>query len=262
MKNKPGGIKPKINQAGIDQSGEQLSSLVDGEFDDAVDAENCLDHLVGNKEASRCWERYHLIGDTLKRNLPPAIDSQLSSRVMAELENEPTVLAPSRAKSSLGKQMAGLAVAASVATVAVLGVQFMYKEDGLAPSPQMAQTNASKNQGSQLQASKNQSSNMIANKELFRRDIQTVTQAMSPVDPRSQQLAQSLSQPLAQQHPTQILKQYHPNINKYLLNHNQRAASGVVQGVTPYARIITYPDMERIARENYLNNQSQIQMQK
>ena len=70
MTNKPGGIKPKINQAGSDQSGEQLSSLVDGEFDDAVDAESCLDHLVGNKKASGCWERYHLIGDALKRNLP------------------------------------------------------------------------------------------------------------------------------------------------------------------------------------------------
>jgi sigma-E factor negative regulatory protein RseA len=241
---------PRNNKADTEQSGERISSLMDGGLDDSVDVESCLDHLVENKEASHCWERYHLIGDALKRNLPPVIDNQLASRVMAELESEPTVLAPSRTKLFLGKQMAGLAVAASVATVAVLGVQFMYKEDVTAPSPQVAQI-----QGSPLLASK-----VPVNKELFRSDIQTVTQTMNPVNPRSQQLTQPLAQPLTQQHPAQILKQYHPNINKYLLNHNQRAARGVVQGVTPYARIITYPDMERIARQqNYLQSQSQTQ---
>ncbi len=236
------------NKPGADPSGEQLSSLVDGEFDEAMDVEQHLDHLIEDREARHRWERYHLIGDALKRNLPPIIDNQLASRVMAELENEPTVLAPSRTKLFLGKQMAGLAVAASVATVAVLGVQFMYKEDGLVPSPQIAQTNTSIIQGSKLPA----------NKQLLRRDIQTVTQTMNPVNPR----AQPLSQPLAQQRSTQNLNQYHPNINKYILNHNQRAARGVVQGVAPYARIITYPDMERIARQNYLQSQSQNQMQK
>ena len=245
---------PRNNKADTEQSGERISSLMDGGLDDSVDVESCLDHLVENKEASHCWGRYHLIGDALKRNLPPVIDNQLASRVMAELENEPTVLAPSRIKLSLGKQMAGMAVAASVATVAVLGVQFMYKEDVTAPSPQIAQL-----QGSQLQASKIQGSKLPANKQLLHRDIQTVTQTMNPVNPRTQQLVQPLSQPLTQQHPAQTLKQYHPNISKYLLNHNQRAARGVVQGVAPYARIIAYPDMERIARQNYLQSQSQIQ---
>jgi sigma-E factor negative regulatory protein RseA len=227
------------NKTGKEQSGEQMSSLVDGEVEGSSDGMKGLDHLVKDKEGHDRWERYHLIGDALKRNLPPVIDNQLASRVMAELENEPTVLAPSRTSSSIGKQMAGLAIAASVATIAVLGVQFMYKEDGLAPTQQIAQANSAK---------------IPVNKELFGRDVQTVTQAINPVDPRSQQLAQ--------QHPAQILKQYHPNLNKYLLNHNQRAARGVVQGVIPYARIITYPDMERIARQNNLQKQSQNQMQK
>jgi len=241
------------NKPGVDPSGEQLSSLVDGEFDEAIDVEQRLDHLLKDREASHRWERYHLIGDALKRNLPPVIDRQLASRVMAELEKEPTVLAPSRRYASLGKQITGLAVAASVATIAVLGVQFMYKEDGLISSPQVAQTDASIVQGSKAQGS-----NMASNQKLFRRDVQTVTQTMNPVDSQPQAFAQ----PLAQQRSTQNLNQYHPNINKYILNHNQRAARGVVQGVAPYARIITYPDMERIARQNYLQSQSQNQMQK
>ncbi len=249
MTNKSNGNNSEMNRTTSEQSGERISSLVDGEFDDTLDKESCLDHLVENREAGQCWERYHLISDALKRNLPRFIDNQLASRVMAELENEPTVLAPSRTNSTLGKQVAGLAIAASVATVAVLGVQFMYKEDGLAPSPQVAQSNVSKNQGSKLQAS-----NIPLRQEFIHRDVQTVTQPMNPVDPRSQQLVQ--------QRQAQILKQYHPNLNKYLLNHNQRAARGVVQGVIPYARIITNHEMEIIARQNNLQNQSQNQIQR
>ncbi len=244
MTNKPDPSKSKPSQIGTEQSGERISSLVDGEFDDLLDAESSLDHLVANKEASRRWESYHLISDALKRNLPGFIDNQLASRVMAELENEPTVLAPPRKNSTIGKQVAGLAIAASVATVAVLGVQFMYKEDGLAPSPQIAQL-----QGPPLPPSK-----VPANKEFIHRDVQTVTQAINPVDPRSQQLTQGRQ--------VQILKRYHPNLNKYLLNHNQRAARGVVQGVIPYARIITNHEMEIIARQNNLQNESQNQIQR
>lgn len=233
--------KNRINNTGTEQSGERISSLVDGELDDQLEIDSCLDHLVTNKEASHCWERYHLIADTLKRNLPRVIDRQLASRVMAELENEPTVLAPPRMASSLGKRVAGLAVAASVATVAVLGVQFMYKEDVMAPSSQLAQTHGSKTQGTKLPV----------NKEFIHRDVQTVTQTVNPPS--------SSSQSFVQQHPSQIIKQYHPNLNKYLLNHNQRASRGVVQGVIPYARIITDSDVKRIARQNQLQSPSQNQ---
>lgn len=235
--------KPSAHEIGAKQSGERISSLVDGELDD-IGCHEAVDSLLTDKESCQCWERYHLISDTLKRNLPDTIDCQLASRVMAELENEPTVLAPSRINSSIGKQMAGLAIAASVATVAVLGVQFMYQEDGLAPSPQVAQLQ----QTQQLQGTK-----IPVNKEFIRRDIQTVTQAYNQTNALSQLPARSpakLSAP-------KIVKQYHPSLNKYLLDHNQNAARGVVQGVMPYVRIITYPEMERIVRRE--QNQSQIQ---
>jgi sigma-E factor negative regulatory protein RseA len=239
MTNKSNANNSEMNKVSVEQSGERISSLVDDEFDDTLDADSSLDYLVENKDAVHCWERYHLISDALKRNLPRFIDNQLASRVMAELENEPTVLAPSRTSSTIGKQVAGLAIAASVATVAVLGVQFMYKEDGLAPSPQVAQIGSSK---------------VPVNKEFINRDIQTVTQTINP--------AGSSAQRLPQQQSTQVLKRYHPNLNKYLLNHNQRAARGVVQGVIPYARIITNHEIEIMAHQNNLQNQSQNQIQR
>jgi sigma-E factor negative regulatory protein RseA len=253
MTNKPDPNKSETSQIGTEQSGEQISSLVDGEFENNHGDESGIDHLVTNKAAKHSWESYHLISDALKRNLPRFIDNQFASRVMAELENEPTVLAPSRINSLIGKQVAGLAIAASVATVAVLGVQFMYKEDPMAPSSQVAQINVPGNQGSGLQASKSP-----IRQEFINRDIQTVTQAVNPADSRSQQLAQQL----AEKRQAQLLEQYHPNLSKYLLNHNQRAARGVFQGVIPYARIITNPDVERIASQINLQKQSQHQIQR
>ncbi|KPJ94619.1 MAG: hypothetical protein AMJ53_04925 [Gammaproteobacteria bacterium SG8_11] len=44
---------------------------------------------------------------------------------------------------------------------------------------------------------------------------------------------------------TQIY-QYHPQLNKYLLNHNQYTLSSRVQGVMPYARIVVTPSEAQI----------------
>ena len=235
--------KTRINNTMTEPSGEQISSLVDGEFDRTSDIESHLDYLIKDKELRSRWERYCLIADTLKRKLPPVIDRQLASRVMAELENEPTILAPRRINASFGKRIAGLAVAASVATVAVLGVQYSYKEDVIAPAPQIALIQGSKTQGKKLPS----------NNEFIHRDVQTVTQTVNSSD--------SSAQRLLQQHPSQIINEYHPNLNKYLLNHNQRASRGVVQGVMPYARIITDSELERITHQNQLKSQNQNQGQ-
>ena len=170
--------KPDAHEVDAKQPGEQISSLVDGELNDA-DCHEMLESMLADKESSRCWERYHLISDTHKRNLPDIIDNQLASRVMAELENEPTVLAPTRTHSPISKQMAGLAIAASVATVAVLGVQFMYQEDGMAPSPQVA--HLEQRQGAAIQSAK-----IPVNKEFIHRDIQTVTQTFGQASSLSQ----------------------------------------------------------------------------
>lgn len=186
------------------QPDERLSTLLDGELDH-TERSSALDTLIKDDALRQRWERYHLISDAMKRNLPRAIDNQLASRVMDALQDEPTVLAPpKRTGSSLGQRMAGLAVAASVAAVAVLGVQFMYQED---------------NQG----AAQQQMAKVPVRKDLIRPDVQLVQQPT---------------------HTHQQLKRFHPQLNKYLLDHNQQAAR-VVQGVMPYARIVTQPEIKR-----------------
>lgn len=88
---------------------EELSALVDEEIESS-ERRRLLDELGGDAEARGTWSRYHLIGETLRSD-PVAAARQAPSNVVAL---PPT--APWRAP------LAGLAIAASVALLAVVFV--------------------------------------------------------------------------------------------------------------------------------------------
>lgn len=91
---------------------EDLSALVDGEIDDEA-RPALLDALSADSGAREAWRRYHVIGDVL-RTVPAVIETApLASPRTAEV-----VRLPSR--RPVRAPVAGLAVAASVALVAVL----------------------------------------------------------------------------------------------------------------------------------------------
>jgi len=105
-----------------EQKYEKLSAVIDGESD--VD-DKLIQDIDTDEELGVRWQRYHLIRDALTNHLPEQGALDISERVAAALKNEPTVLAPTRRRISqkIMKQAAGLAVAASVATIAVMSVQ-------------------------------------------------------------------------------------------------------------------------------------------
>lgn len=215
-----------------DQFNEKISSLVDGELRE-TEHQQTVTSMLADEEKCCCWERYHLISNAMKRNLPHAIDCQFASRVKAEIENEPTVLAPSPHKtSSFGKRMAGLAVAASVATVAVLGVQFMYQEDGTVSTQQMAKV-----PDSDVKTAK-----APLDQHYNRQDIQTVTQSYQ-------------QSPVFNQPSRQIL----PQIHKYLLDHSRHSSSGISKGLTPYNTVISDPNKDELVRQKQSHIQDQAQ---
>ena len=217
-------------------SDEKISALVDGELDEH-EHQSTVNELLADKNKRAVWQRYHLIGDTLKRSLPAGIDHSFSSRVMSELENEPTVLAPPKqTHSSWSQRAAGLAVAASVAAVAVLGVQFMYQQDGQAPAQQLAQVPAKSSPMPQQKTPQQtplqniaraniQKSMQAALQPSLRANVQTVTQTSSAVA-----------------RIPKAAKRFHPRLNKYLVDHNQQTSRSAVQAVIPYARIVAYPN--------------------
>jgi len=191
---------------------EQISALVDDELD-AAEAQQGVSSLLQDTELLDRWGHYHLISDAIRNNLPARVDDQFASRVMAAIDQEPTVLAPPRkpaARSSgLGQKVAGLAIAASVAAVAVLGVQTLYREDPSAPlaaAQQMAQ---------------------------------------APVRAPVVQVAASAGTQGNVNIPAHIPPHFDARLHKYLVNHSQLAAQGGIQGAIPYARFVAYPDVRR-----------------
>lgn len=115
---------------------EQISALADEELTQAEQA-LLLRRLSADPALRDEWERIHLIRDALHNELPAQRDGALSQRVMAALEQEPTP-----APASLdwqhwlrraAKPLAGLAVAATVAGLAIVGLEHVV---GPGPTPQ------------------------------------------------------------------------------------------------------------------------------
>lgn len=103
---------------------ERFSALIDGE---EIQADDVFSRIQQDDELRRRWQRYHLMSDAMKGYLDGHSFLDISSRVSQAIENEPTVFAPKRSTPSRiqhwYKQAAGFAVAATVATVAVVTVQ-------------------------------------------------------------------------------------------------------------------------------------------
>ena len=68
-----------------DTTAEQLSVLMDGEID-VREAEFTLRRLAKDAELKARWERYHLISDALRNNLPAALDVRFAERLQQALE--------------------------------------------------------------------------------------------------------------------------------------------------------------------------------
>jgi sigma-E factor negative regulatory protein RseA len=107
---------------------EQISVLVDGET-----PANSRDQLVtalleSGQEARATFSRYRLIGDMMRDESVRPVD--VASLVSAALDEEPTILAPSRREPPAWlRPVAGVAVAASVAAAAIVVAPQVFTEE-------------------------------------------------------------------------------------------------------------------------------------
>lgn len=122
-----------------DHKKEWISALADGELT-GHEMARALDALRGDRALQTSWSRYHLISDTLHGNLESQVAINLHERISLALENEPTILAPrARKQRPWLRHVAGLAVAASVSGIAVIGFQHMNVAESGAPVATMAE---------------------------------------------------------------------------------------------------------------------------
>ncbi len=96
---------------------QEISALMDGELDTA-EVDGIIKACRGNEGHRDAWRCYHLIGDLLRQEYGyrPGIEE----RVLGQLRNEPTVLAPRRRAWLPSLPRIALAAAASVATVSAV----------------------------------------------------------------------------------------------------------------------------------------------
>lgn len=196
---------------------EDLSAFMDGELKDGSD--RMIDHLLADEASRRTWMRYHLIAETMRHSLPSHLDQKLAESISAGVSNEPTVLSPVRkGVPAYLKPVVGLAIAASVATVAIIGVQ--QQRQGPEPAPQV---------------------NRIAT---IQPDIPAKRQSRPRARPASIDNTPTAVNPGTTAAQFDRRSRVNRQLNNYLINYNQYHASAGMQGMLPYVRIVAHGNNE------------------
>ena len=123
-----------MNKLVTEKLREQVSAMVDGELPDG-EHELLLRRFGVERSLRLHWERCHLIGEAMRKDLPTTDTRGFADRVMAALADEPQ---PAEETSRFGgiwtRAFAGAAVAASVAVIAIAGLRHDPHQAGFAPS--------------------------------------------------------------------------------------------------------------------------------
>ncbi|MFZ4791224.1 MAG: sigma-E factor negative regulatory protein [Candidatus Competibacteraceae bacterium] len=130
---------PVAADANIELAASQLSALVDEQLD-ALEINLALRRLSRDRGLQACWERYHLISDALQGHLPDTLDPAFAARLHEAIANEPLPQSTIKPLPAWYKPVTGFGLAASVALVALVGIQM--KTPDVASTP-IAQTAAS-----------------------------------------------------------------------------------------------------------------------
>jgi sigma-E factor negative regulatory protein RseA len=191
---------------------EHISALVDGELEHRSAAET-IDVLLGSERMQWRWARYHVVRDVLRHKVYPHASGELSARVRASLAAEPAHFPPAHLRTRRWrgalKPVAGLALAASVAVVAILAVR---SQEPAPDAPRVAQA----------------PSNQVAG---------SLAPAVLPVSATSQEQIQPSRLKRLQWSTTEPAVTN--RLNGYLVNHSEHLG-GPIRGLHPYARIVGY----------------------
>lgn len=200
-----------------DDMKQQLSGLMDGEIEGH--AEDTISQLIASPSLRDAWWRYHLISDAMHGNLPESTDRGLAARISADISGETVVFAQDRftAKRFL-KPAAGFAIAATVAAVAILGIQHHPASQVQKTAVQVAEKAPVTEKAPPVKLNVSRYTFPAAAGTAKTRDVKDT------VSPRAA-------------HPENFAQ--NPRLNSYLVNYNEfRSSVNGIQGIIPYARII------------------------
>ena len=156
---------------------EHLSALVDGEISRET-SRFLVRRLGADNELRATWTRYHLVRDCLRHQDGSIAGEDLCARVSRALENEQPAERPANRATRWLKPAAGLAIAASVALMAVVavgpgtpgpsqapgdlsGTEQFTSPQGLAPAPVSSQASFSSSQPNAANTSRKMDSYLL-----------------------------------------------------------------------------------------------------
>ena len=180
---------------------EHISALVDGELESGSDP--VLNILRDDHEFRQTWLHYHLIGETLRGNLPEYVDMELAERISRAVMSEPAIISRRKDLQTLFKPVIGFAIAASVATIAILGV----RQIGTGPATTQNE--------------------IVASNPPESVTFPVATVSTSP-------------EPANEVHEFKASNGAESRLNRYLVNYNEYRTNAGVQGMLPYVRIVAH----------------------
>lgn len=200
---------------------ESISALMDSEVSE-LEFHRVLRDISQDGELRQKWHRYHLISAALKHELPNYFIDQ-SDAIRAAIDSEPSHKKAFPLQTVL-KPLSRFAIAASVAVVAVLGVQ--------------------------LSQQQNQAQPPLANVELGTNDAEAFTpraiSILNTLPLRTVNASNGIEQ--SSSHPVIVLRKIgsenqkdqqiiQDRLNELMLQHTDNAALNSYQGMMPFVRI-------------------------
>ena len=206
-----------------EQNKAQVSALMDGELDDLA-----IKRLLEDKSIKQYWHRYHIISDVLHNHTPLHTDTQLCLRISELIKDEPAILAPTTSRTARQlqhylKPVAGAAIAASVAAMAILSVQ-PYTVMTASSNQTMVAANSSPAPVNTINQPRLQM--QYANSSNLRPAAQTVNYTTAPT------VTVPVDNTATQANLNSI------QMSRYILNHNEYQSGTSVHGAMPHVRLV------------------------
>ena len=188
---------------------EMLSAVMDGEMEPT---QATLEQIGQDDSLRQGWSRYHLIRAVIQDRQAPDVYADLQAQVSTALQNEATILAPKRKRFSakgFAKQATGMAIAATIATIAVVTVQ-----NGTVEQNETGQ-------------------------------IAAVDKAQTTVKVQPKDALQTVST----KEDSRLSSDLEARLSGYLVNHNEFTGSASVRIMPAYSRIVSITPGERVIDE-------------
>ena len=196
-------------------SKEQISAFVDGELD-SLARDRVVEALYGSTELRRAWERFHLIGDAMRKVGPLPGAHSMSGKVNVVRSAGKVRRQRPRSQRPVLAPLSGLALAASVAAVAIIGIRSLDDGRGVPSVPTFGESRQ-----------KVEAANPVP------------SAPKTPVPRIASAVAQRARPELVRVQWSDVAPDAEARLNAYLVNHNEHAGHGV-RGVLPYVRIVGY----------------------